>query len=182
MFLFLGMVVSYSLWYIFLPNPVSQQLFEQQLITIEQINAPSGHATNLSFFSKIFFNNIKVLSFCILFAFFYGTGAIFILTWNASVIAAAIGSLAKGLALSNNLFVSSGFAFSRYLFHGLPEMIGYMIAGLAGGIISVAVINHDINTKKFNKIIYDASSLVIIAIIVLVVAALIETFITPFVF
>ena len=42
--------------------------------------------------SEIFINNMGVLFLCIIFSFLYGAGAIFILTWNASVIAAAIGS------------------------------------------------------------------------------------------
>ncbi len=33
--------------------------------------------------------------FCLLFAFLYGVGAIFILVWNASVLGAAIGVFAK---------------------------------------------------------------------------------------
>jgi uncharacterized membrane protein SpoIIM required for sporulation len=182
LFLFLGLVFSFSMWYIFLPSEVSHQMFEQQLITIDEINKPSGHAVTAGFFSKIFFNNIKVLAFCILFAFFYGAGAIFILTWNATVIAAAIGSMAKGLAMSNPLILSGGFAFSRYLLHGIPEMVGYMIAGLAGGIISVAVINHDFRTKRFQNILFDAASLLLLAIGVLFFAAAIESFITPLIF
>ncbi|MBU0461195.1 MAG: stage II sporulation protein M [Nanoarchaeota archaeon] len=182
LFLFLGMVVSFSCWYVFLPNDLSQQLFHQQLDTITEINAPAGHAASFGFFSKIFLNNMKVLSFCILFAFFYGAGAIFILTWNATVIAAAIGSLAKGLAATNHLALSGGFALSRYLFHGLPEMLGYMVAGLAGGIISAAVINHHYKSAKFQKIMFDAATLLIIAIVILFIAAAMETFLTPTLF
>ena len=182
LFLFLGMVVAFSLWYVFLPADMSQQMFEQQLSTIDQINQPTGHASSLAFFSKILSNNMKVLAFCILFAFFYGAGAIFILTWNATVIAAAIGSLAKGLAASNHILLSGGFAFSRYLFHGIPEMAGYMVAGLAGGIISAAIINHDYRTKKFRAIMVDATTLLLVAIVILVLSAGIESFITPLVF
>lgn len=181
-FLFLGLVFSFVMWYIFLPTDVSTQLFGQQLATIDQINSPSGHATSLGFFTNIFVNNIKVLAFSVLFAFFYGAGAIFILTWNATVLAAAIGSLIKGLAASNGVILSGGFAFSRYLFHGIPEMAGYMIAGLAGGIISVAVINHDFNTKQFQTIVLDAATLLLIAIAVLFFAAGLETFVTPLIF
>ena len=43
----------------------------------------------------IFLNNIRVLFLCIIFAFIYGAGAIFILTWNASIVGVAIGNLIR---------------------------------------------------------------------------------------
>lgn len=181
-FLFLGLVVSFSLWYVFLPAEISQDLFGLQLSTIDNINAPAGAASSVGFFSKIFMNNIKVLAFSTLFAFFYGTGAIFILTWNATVIAAAIGSLALSLSTNNPLMLSGGFAFSRYLFHGLPEMMGYMVGGLAGGIISVAIINNHFRTERFQKIMYDAGILILAACVILAVAAAMEAFLVPAMF
>jgi len=196
-FLFVGMTVAFVIWYVVLPTDMSQSLFRQQITTIAQINSPVaakavGHATATSLFNKIFFNNIKVLIFCIIFAFFYGAGAIFILTWNASVVAAAIGNIIKlglakyaaaaGFAKMAAVTQTVTFSFSRYLFHGLPEMFAYMVAGLAGGIISVAVINKDFQTEKFQKIILDSSSLLIIAITVLFVAAVVEAYLTPVLF
>jgi uncharacterized membrane protein SpoIIM required for sporulation len=57
-----------------------------------------------------------------------------------------------------------------------------MIAGLAGGIISVAVIRKDFSTDNFQKIMFDAALLLLLAIGVVFIAALIETFVTPLVF
>jgi uncharacterized membrane protein SpoIIM required for sporulation len=199
-FLFVGMTVAYVIWYVALPTEMSQTLFKQQITTIAQINAPvsaqatavTGNAATTSLFNRIFFNNIKVMIFCILFAFFYGAGAIFILTWNASVVSAAIGNLIKlglakyaavaGMAKTAAVTQTVTYAFSRYLFHGLPEMFAYMVAGLAGGIISVAVIKHDFGTENFQKIILDASSLLIIAMAVLFTAAVMEAYLTPALF
>ena len=141
---------------------------------------------------KIFSHNMSVLFFCVFFAFFYGAGAIFILAWNASVIGAAIGNfIRRGLAdiLTKMGFLSIGsylqvFSLSllRYMTHGIFEILAYFIAGLAGGIISVAVIRHDFASKDFNHIIADSLDLLIIAIIVLFVAALVEVYITPLMF
>ncbi|MFC1741277.1 stage II sporulation protein M [Nanoarchaeota archaeon] len=193
-FLFLGMMVAYVLWYVVLPTEMSQTIFRQQITTIAQINSPvSGHivgnATTTSLFNRIFFNNIKVMIFCVLFSFFYGAGAIFILAWNASVVAAATGNLIKlglakyaaagGLTKMAAVTQTVAYSFSRYMFHGLAEMAAYMVAGLAGGIISVAVINHDFKTDNFQKIILDASTLMIIAMTILFAAALIESYVTP---
>ena len=95
MYFFLGATISYSLWYIFLPASIVQTLFSTQTSTILQINgnATTGFSIQVfEVFSKIFFNNLRVLVFCLIFAFLYGFGAIFVLTWNASVIGTAIGN------------------------------------------------------------------------------------------
>ena len=193
-FLFCGMVVAYVTWYVFLPSSISQVVFKQQIITIAQINAPVvvGKAASMGLFNKILMNNVKVLIFCILFSFFYGAGAIFILAWNASVVAAAIGNLIKlglikysaatGFAKLAAVTQTVSYAFSRYLLHGLPEMAAYMVAGLAGGIISVAVINHDFQSENFHKVLLDASTLILIALGILFTAAIMESYITPALF
>lgn len=193
-FLFVGICVGYVLWFVVLPGSMTNSLFKQQVTTIAQINAASvkGFAVHLSTFNKIFFNNIKVLIFCILFSFFYGAGAIFILVWNASVVSAAIGNLIKSswlqyAAAGGVIKVAAGaqsvfYSFGRYFIHGLPEMAGYMVAGLAGGIISVAVIRKDFGTDRFEKIMFDTAMLLVIAIGFVLIAALIETFVTPVLF
>ncbi|RME78320.1 hypothetical protein D6774_01535 [Candidatus Woesearchaeota archaeon] len=185
LFLFVGITISLTLWYIFLPEPMSANLFHQQLSTIARINgAATGSSVGLNHFSAILSNNIKVLTFCIIFAFFYGAGAIFILTWNASVLAVAIGSFAKQAIQSNatSTLPAISMGITRYFIHGLPEMVAYMIAGLAGGIISVAVINHHFRTQEFDKIMRDASYLILISLGVLVVAGVVEAWITPALF
>jgi len=192
-FLFIGITTAYVIWFVFLPAEMTQLLFNQQILTISRINAPTtGQSTGAFFFSRIFFNNIKVLTFCLLFSFFYGAGAMFILTWNASVIAAAIGNLIKvkiiqlgvigGLGKIAIASQATAFSFARYFLHGIPEMLGYMVGGLAGGIISVAIINQDFRTKRFEKILLDSSNLLLLALLIIFIAALMEAFITPVLF
>ena len=177
-FLFLGFVISFSVWYVFLPGAMSEKVFEIQTNTIKQINDPlTGNAINFGgAFLEIFLNNFKVLLFCLIFAFFYGFGAIFILTWNASVIGTAIGSIVK-----TNLGYAAIFplALLKYMIHGIPEILAYFMAGLAGGIISIAVIKHDFNSKNFKHIILDSADLTIGAVILLIIAALLEIFVSP---
>ena len=97
MFLFLGITLACAIWYVVLPQNIVTGLFETQTSTIQAINSRvTGAVTGpWPLFSKIFFNNVKVLIFCILFSFVYGAGAIFILTWNASVIGTAIGNFKR---------------------------------------------------------------------------------------
>lgn len=194
MMLFLGVVFAFTAWFTLLPSNLSSTLFEIQVNTIKNINSNAllGHLSSLSLFSKIFLNNIKVLIFCILFSFFYGSGAIFILSWNASVVAVAIGTFIKknliGLSASFGLqyiptyasVVSVGFL--RYLIHGIPEIAGYFIGGIAGGILSVAIIKHDFKTESFERVVLDTADLMVLALIFLFVGAIIEVFVTPMLF
>ncbi|MBD3163940.1 hypothetical protein GF323_01960 [Candidatus Woesearchaeota archaeon] len=178
-FLFLGFVVSFSLWYIMLPPEITVKLFEVQVNTINNINNPlTGNAVNLiGTFSKILFNNLRVLLFCLVFAFFYGFGAIFILTWNASIMGAAIGMFVRNHI--GNYITILPIALLKYLIHGIPEMIAYFMAGLAGGIISIAVIRHDLNSKKFRHIVLDSADMLFGSVIILIIAALLEIFVSP---
>jgi uncharacterized membrane protein SpoIIM required for sporulation len=192
--LFIGYVLAYSLWFVVLPGTMVQSLFSSQINTISAINNQiSGAAISSgSIFLQIFFNNFKVLLFALFFSFFYGAGAIFILTWNASVIGTAIGLFVKDklaeLALvagSVNIFHYFQFfslGLLRYAIHGIPEIAAYFIGGLAGGIISVAMVNRDLESKKFLTILKDALDLSIIALLILVVAAFLEVYITPLIF
>ncbi|MBU3941305.1 MAG: stage II sporulation protein M [Nanoarchaeota archaeon] len=194
LFLFLGFALSFAAWYVFLPADLAQNAFSVQTQTITNINTgATGMAfQSLGILTKIFFNNIKVLIFCILFAFIYGAGAIFILTWNASVIGAAIGNFVRigisaeasmlGLMGTAKYFHIFSLGLLRYAIHGIPEIAAYFIGGLAGSIISIAVIRHDLGTKKYEKILLDSSDLVIIAIVVLFLAALLEVYVTPLLF
>jgi uncharacterized membrane protein SpoIIM required for sporulation len=200
MYLFIGATLCFAFWYIVLPNNMISTLFRSQSSTISLINAKvtdpqvisAAHASVVSsatLFSKIFFNNVKVLLFCILFSFMYGAGAIFILIWNASIVGTAIGAFVRTSveAMSaNSCSSSAGVAFCavtsgilRYAVHGIPEILAYFIAALAGGIISIAVINHEFSSRKFEHILLDSADLLMLALSILFLAALLEVFVTP---
>ena len=181
MFLFFGFILSYSLFFIFLPQATTESLFNVQVTTINQINSKiTGNQVLEGVLFKIFFNNVKVLLFTILFAFFYGAGTIFILTWNASVIGAAIGVFVREkVSEAFGYFSIIPIALGRYMIHGSFEILAYFIGGLAGGIISVAIINHDVQSQKFRIILKDSFDLILISIAILIIAAFVEIFITP---
>jgi len=209
--LFLGILLAFSIWYVFLPSDVVQATFSTQIQTIAAINAKiaanpvlgnalissqsaidtsSVSASNL--FMQIFSNNIKVLLFSIFFSFLFGAGAIFILTWNASVISAAIGTFVRnnismyaneiGLFKIGGYFHIFSLGLLKYMIHGVPEILAYFIGGLAGGIISVAIIKHDFGTKQFKHILFDSLDLIVLAIVILFIAGLLEVFVTPILF
>lgn len=191
LWLFLGFVVALSFWYSMLS---STQSFRAQIETYCLINRPANFetcvkqydvkdvATTVGFLSNterlflIFTNNIYVLIFTLIFSLIFGAGVIFVLAWNASVIAAAIGIFTKSQLSALPLGIL------RYMVHGIPEIASYFIVALAGGIISIAVIKHETGTEKFWDVLQDSLNLIIIAIVVLFLGALLEVFITPLLF
>ena len=191
--LFLGMATAFTLWYLVLPSNVSSTVFRVQTQTIASLNQQvTGNITQTSLLSKIFLNNIKVLIFCILFSFLYGSGAIFILTWNASVIGAAAGNFirshmapfaaAVGLEKVGAYLYVSSLSVLRYAIHGIPEILAYIVAGIAGGILSMAIVKHDFGTGKFERVLLDVSDLVLLSVLILFIAAIMEVFLTPSLF
>jgi len=194
MFLFIGITVALMLAYIILPHSVTDVIFELQKTAIVNVNNAiqsnvTGQITKLSLFGKIIFNNIKVLFFCLLFSLLYGAGAMFILAWNASVIATAIGILVKtelaktasliGFTTFSAYFSVTTFSFFRYMTHGILEIAAYFIAGLAGGIISIALIKHNL---KEHQVLVDSLSLIGISFGFLILAGFVEVYITPLLF
>ena len=199
MWMFMGFIVAFSFWYMVLPWDLgfvtipgdSGENFNFQIKTFCAINSPSrfdycveqhgvpvatGHVAGAGAVLGIFANNIYVLIFTILFSLAFGAGAMFILVWNASVIAAAIGIFAKGELANLPIGVA------RYMIHGVPEIAGYFVGALAGGIISVAVIRKDLRREGTWKILQDSLLMIIIAIFILIVAALMEVYFTPLLF
>ena len=193
LFMFIGYIVAFSLIYILAPAEWVSLLFKSQVETITQINnrvsGDAGSDVISNIFASIFFNNIMVLMFSIFFAFFYGAGTIFILAWNATVIGAAMGTFMKnvladyiakfGSVNAINYLNAFSLGFFRYTIHGIPEIAAYFVGGIAGGIISVAMINHDLETDKFMNIMLDALDLTMLAILILFIAAVIEVYVTP---
>lgn len=194
MFLFFGITLGFVMLYIFLPTDIINTVFAVQHNAISNINNDlqgtiTGNITKLDMFSKIFMNNLKVLFFCILFSFIYGVGFIFILTWNSSVIATAIGSFFKieasktaavlGSPTLASYFSAAATSFFRYMTHGIFEIAAYFVAGLAGGIISIALIKRNL---KEDKVLTDVLDLILISIGILLVAGIVEIYITPMLF
>lgn len=192
LFLFLGFVLAFSFWYILLP---SGDLFKAQIETYCQINRHANFdgcvtqytaekasslsttfATSRERLFTIFSNNLYVLIFTLVFSLMFGAGVMFILAWNASVIAAAMGIFAKSQLSALPLSTA------RYMIHGLPEIAAYFIVALAGGVISSAVIKHELGTEKFWDVLRDSLNLVFISIVVLFLAALMEVYITGAIF
>lgn len=163
---FSGMIFAFSIIFMILPESVVFKLFEDQ---INEIRLIRGEFLGLGYFETILVNNIGVLFITFLFSFLFGAGAVFILTWNASVLATAIGLSAKSLGG----FHALPLAVLTYFPHGSLELLAYFVGGIAGSLVSVALSRRRI--RKLKLIVKDSSYLMFIAIGLLVIAAFIES-------
>jgi uncharacterized membrane protein SpoIIM required for sporulation len=184
LFIFIGFVISFSFWTFVLPSERAATIFSMQSNAVDNVRTAvskvSGNAVinPNSGLVPIITNNLKVLLVSLVFAFFFGAGAVFILAWNASVMGFVIGNLAR-----NSLgLIGMPIAFAKYFLHGIPEMLAYLTAALAGGIIYVAIWRGDfMNADRNKRIILDVVVLILVAVILLIGAALIEVYISPFI-
>ncbi|HLD89336.1 MAG TPA: stage II sporulation protein M [Candidatus Nanoarchaeia archaeon] len=194
--IFVGVFLSAASWFVYFSfkDPATvKTLYKVQTDAIASINsgATSNFGATTSMFMKILMNNFKVLVFCFLFAVIFGLGGIFILTWNATVVGAAMGNYVKSNFLSA---VPHGFniliflqiyvlGFVRYMIHGIPEMLAYFVGAVAGGMLSAAFVKKYFSKEELSdKIILDAVNVMIISLVILVLAAIIEVYITPALF
>ncbi len=195
MWLFFGFIIAFSFVGIVLQSFFSSpELFNAQIETYCMINSPgniegcvsrysfnnmqeiTGAVTKEMRFLSILENNVYVMIFTLIFSLIFGAGAIFVLAWNASVIAAAIGIFTQYKVSEIPLGVL------RYMIHGFPEIAAYFITALAGGIFGVGVIRNGIRSDKFLRILENSMILLFISIITLIVAAAIEVYFTPLLF
>ncbi len=164
--LFVGMIFAMSMVFVVLPDTVVQNVFDQQ---IKEVKLIQGRFTFGNQFLDIIANNISVLMLSFLFSFLIGTGAILILAWNASVLSAAIGLIAKSFGGVRGIPI----AVLTFIPHGSFEILAYFIGAIAGGLISAAVMRKKSN--NFWYIIKDSVGLLIISFVLLVIGALVET-------
>lgn len=178
-FLFLGFVTVFFVLFAFLPQAMVSQIFQAQIGAIADVrNIVQGSFTSLLHtLGLILVNNLRVLVVCLIFSVVYGAGAIFILAWNASVMGAAIGSAIRVNTGTTFQAISSGVA--GYFVHGIPEILAYFIGGLAGGILSMAIVREGVHSPAFWKAARDSLHLSVFALLLLVAAAFIEVFISP---
>jgi len=163
---FCGTILSFSIIFMVLQDQTSSLIFQDQ---INEIKAIRGMVTFTDTFSKIVTNNIGVLFLSFLFSFLFGAGAIFILAWNASVLSIAIGTLARTLGGVKALPL----ALLPFLPHGMLEILAYFIGAIAGGIVSAAITRR--KSHKFLFIVKDGLKLMGVSMVLLIVAAFIES-------
>lgn len=156
---FFGVVVAFSFWFLVSPDHIRNAIFSQQMVKVLLIKGtlPQGAMRH------ILFNNLGVLLAAFTLSLVVGTGAVFILTWNGSVLATYIGSAMSKGAINLGFFA-----------YAVPELVAYFIGGISGGILSVGVVRRHMKGKKFRTVFQDSVGLLLLAIVILLVSAYVE--------
>lgn len=170
LFYFFGLTFSFAFWAYSLPAGT----FQIQTMKIQEIRVLAGNvlagsaaSSEMMSFTRVFLNNFQVMSFAFIFSLLFGAGAVFIVVWNASILGVYIGRLSESL-------LHIPFKSLSFLPHGIPEIAGYLMAGLAGGVISAAIIRGH-KMEIVMGVIVDALKLFGLAFIFILLGALIET-------
>jgi uncharacterized membrane protein SpoIIM required for sporulation len=165
MLYFAGLTLAFAISASVLPA----ETFQVQVSKINQIQGITGAAIDYNaLFTQILSNNIQVLIFSFFFSFIFGAGAAFILAWNASILGVYIGQISQSVW-------SIPVVSMAFIPHGIPEIAGYVCAGLAGSLISAAIIRK--HRKGVLKIITtDSLKVLLLGIVLILIAAGIEAY------
>jgi len=182
-YLFLGMVVGIALWFGILPKAVISNIFSEQIYNLNQIGVATGFAVNPEVFSLIAVNNIKLVVLCALLSFVFSAGALFVLSWNASVVGVAVGSMVYKLQAAGSMAgvaVAQGLTFgvAYYTLHLVPEVLAYFYASVSGAFISSAMMRYEPFSKPSNRLMGIALALLGVSIAFILLGAVIETYIS----
>ncbi len=183
---FLSVIIASSLFYVLSPTS-GEKVFSDQINELENNNIiqATGMATSNFDFMTILTNNLIVLGLAILFSFMLGAGAVFLISWNASIIGVLIGKIAENPAafgmtgLGNNIFVNYAIALPLTLLtllpHGIFEIGAYFLGAIAGGILSAAIIQERYQKwEHYKPIIKDVALYAIASVILVVIGAAVE--------
>ncbi len=211
-FFFLGVLVTSSLVYVVVPNQTANKMFDDQARDLEAKGVITGQATEAVessgmltgevasregsgeevgagfTFGEILANNLTVLALAFIFSFALGAGAVFLISWNASIIGVLIGKITEnpemlglvdtGNPISNYL-IALPVTLLRLLPHGIFEFGAYFIGAIAGGILSAGVIQESVKSRRtkfrhLSQVIVDSGIYLIIAFILVIIGAAIE--------
>ncbi len=167
-FFFLGVTLAFAVWAFVLPSDT----FHIQISKIQEIRSGmTGNIVSRSNFNSfiiIVMNNLEVMILAFVFSLLFGAGAVFIIVWNASVLGVFIGNLAKSIIEIPIVTLS-------FLPHGIPEVLGYLCAGLSGGILSAAIMRCH-KTYILKRIFIDTSEIFLLGAVLIVIAAAVEVY------
>jgi len=163
-FLFLGNIRPYTVDY--------QMDSLEKSGTLASLELADEYTPSFGRFAGFISWNLFVIIIAFVFSVFYGAGALLLIVLNASIFAAFISYVIKvsGNALQI-LFL--------FLVHMIPEMAGFLVAAIAGGVVSRAITREKLNSEGFRNVMRDALVLLLIAFGLIVIAGFLETYVTP---
>ncbi len=135
----------------------------------------SPHTPSLNNALLILQHNLSVALIAFFLSVVFGAGGLFLIVLNASVFAAFGVLLLRYLATN---FLGGVKIILIFGLHLIPEMAGFIIAAIAGGVISKAILTERFGTEGFKNVARDALYLFLVACVLIVVAAFLEIYVT----
>ena len=129
--------------------------------------------------SSILERNIPVTGILFILSFFYGAGAVFLIVLNASVFSSFILSLTRYLDQTAG---KSALLLSFFAIHMIPEIFGFLLAAMAGGVISKALLTEKFMSGHFLNVLQDSLILLMGSVLLIILAAFLEVFVTSSLF
>ena len=180
-FLFKGVLVGYIILgftvanygdiFNYQNNFLESQGISKELVT-EFLESGQPQVRN---FLGILTNNISVSLIAFVLSFFYGIGAMFLIVLNASIFTALVVLVVQQLGRTAQEVALLLGSFSIYI---IPEVVGFLLAAIAGGVISKAIIKEKIGSERFRNVVKDATILLIGSLLIILLAAFLEVFVT----
>lgn len=196
-FFFLSVILASSLFFVLIQKETASSLFSEQIQDLcsrgiasdpscAEAYSVTAKATSTNFtFLSILFNNIEVLVLAFIFSFMLGAGAVFLISWNATIIGVLIAKIAENPSafgafelvkgdIITNYVIALPYTLLRLLPHGIFEFGGYFFGAVAGGILSVAIVREKFKGKKIFQVISDSLIYLGISFMLILIGALIE--------
>ena len=136
-------------------------------------NLPPPAVSDSAVFWQIVKNNLFIVfvTFCL--SLLFGAGSIYLIVLNASMAAAAIAKFSL-TAIGENAAFSFLCNWSVFSLHLIPEILAFLIAAIAGGLLLLDFKKEKLFSKNFDQVSLQSLKLLGVAIIVLLVAAFTE--------
>jgi hypothetical protein len=170
--MFLGVFVAYSVATLLIPEATLGQLFSQQL----RAAGLRGFAVVDAQLLSIVLNNMLIFAVAFVLSFVYGAGAVIFLVWNASVWGVVFSLFVRRAATfaGEDPVVAFAREVVPFLPHMVTEGIAYIGAAIVGGIVSKAVLQKKLFSKRFMVIVKDAFFFLLLGLVLVVIAGIIE--------
>lgn len=124
---------------------------------------------------NIITNNIFIVLITFVLSLLYGIGAIFLIVLNSSVFATFVVYISRELATTvMDVLKVIGF----FAIHLIPEISGFLLAAIAGGVLSKAIMNEKFMSTEFRNVARDSLAIMGMAVILIVIGAFLEVYVT----
>lgn len=140
---------------------------------IKNFVAGSSVLDNIGNFISIFSANIQTILVFFVLSIFYGVGSVFLVNLNASIFASFIQGFIQQTSASNPILIMS-----IMLIHFVPEIFGFLLAAISGGVISKAIIVEEFGSPAFKNVLRDGFLILLIAIGIILLSSVLEVFVT----